>query len=287
MMFKKKKHTKRRKKNQFQTVSVSSFLPQTLTKGQRRRKPTRKNTRTSATVTALPLPHLNARAWQFSHYVALLLMIGSVVLLSLVFTDSTFALTQMVVTDNNYLGREQILQQAHVSGVNIFRIDPQQVNTRLETMLPQIKEAHVRLGIPNQIAIQVVEREPVLLYGHGAQSYWVDTEGHLFPATTQRADLPVLVDEDGTARHDSSVLNPVIWQTIQQVAAIMPETTEFHYRHVYGLFFISPEGWRVYLGEAENMEAKLSLWQTLHRQLLQENRSVQIVDLRYDRVYIQ
>jgi len=62
---------------------------------------------------------------------------------------------------------------------------------------------------------------------------------------------------------------------------------EFHYRDIYGLSFISPEGWRVYLGDGENMQNKLAMWQTLRQQILQENRTVKVIDLRYDRAYIQ
>ena len=276
----KKRQSRSAQKRRFRTVSISSFFPKTLAKAPRGRQPSRKSP-TTARSRAL------ARKWRASHYVALLLMASSLALLILLFTDARFSVTQLTVSDNRYLSAEQIQQNTHLTRSNIFSIDPQQVALQMETMLPQVKEAHVRLGIPNQIAIQIIEREPVLIYGHNGKGYWVDTEGHIFPAAVTRDDLPVLIDEDGSAKDETAILSPVIRQTIHQISEAIPETTEFHYRKVYGLFFISPEGWRVYLGDAENIETKLAMWQTLHQQLLQENRAVQVVDLRYDRVYIQ
>ena len=278
----KKRERRSAKKRRFGALSITSFFPQTRSKKTRERK-----TGVKKTSTAAGRPQILARNWQASHYVAILLMASSLALLSLLFTDAGFGVTQLTVSDNRYLATEQILEQAQVNHANIFGIDPQQVALRLKTMLPQLKAVHVRLGIPNQIEIRVEEREPVMIYGHDGQGYWVDAEGHIFPTTTQRNDLPILIDEDGSAQGESGLLDPTLWKTIRQISSTMPETQEFHYRQVYGLFFISPEGWRVYLGEPENIEAKLSLWQTLHHQILQENRAVQVVDLRYDRVYIQ
>ena len=273
-----------RKKKRFDAASIPSLAPRTLEKGRKKRTSGRKTTRKRK---KKAFPWLKARSWGLSHYFAILLMTASIVLLGFLFTDSGFTLSAPEITNNGYTDAGKIQQQAGMTGANIFTVDPKHVSMRLATVLPQVKEAHVRLGLPNQAAIQVIEREPVLIYGRGNQSQWVDAEGRIFPAAAGPSSLPLLIDEDGSASPDGIHLDPAIWQAIQQITISIPGMNEFHYRDVYGLFFISPEGWRVYLGDGKNMSNKLAMWQTLREQILQQNRPVKAVDLRYDRVYIQ
>ncbi len=278
-----KKRTKKEK--QFDVTSLPVLSPKTLKQGKKKKAGPKK--------TARKKPHKASflskriRSWRFSHYVALLLMLGSLVALGYLFTDVTFQVATPYISGNDYLDAEQIQQQAHVTGDNIFMINPAQIAAKLTTFIPQVDEAKIRLGLPNQIAIQVVERQPVLIYSRGDQALWGSADGHLFPITREQVELPLLVDEDGTAAQDDKTLNHGIWDAIQEISMSIPEINEFHYREVYGLFFISPEGWRVYLGDGENMQKKLATWQTIRQQLLQENRPVKTVDLRYDRVYVQ
>jgi cell division septal protein FtsQ len=274
-----------RKKKRFGATSLPVLSPKTLKearpKQRRGRETTRKRKKKDSRLGKL------VRSWGFSHYIALLLMITGVVALGFLFTDATFQSQTPEISGNSYLDAESILQQADLNGQNIYIIDPQRVARQLTTFLPQIKEARVRLALPNQIAISVVERQPVLVYARGNQTLWADEEGRLFPAISERSDLPVLIDEDGSASADGKHLNPGVWQAIQTITTNIPEMKEFHHRQVYGLFFISPEGWRVYLGDGDRMKAKLATWQAMRQQLLQENRPIKTVDLRYDRVYVQ
>ena len=255
-----------------------------MAKGKSRRSGRRPTTRSRRKNTLL---NKLIRAWDFSHYVALVLVLIGIVGLGYLFTDASFRAMPPRIEGANYLKAEQISQQAHISGKNIYTIDPGAISQRLITFVPQIESAKVRLGLPNRVVIQVDERQPVLMYSRSDQLLWADEKGYLFPQQETAIELPILVDEDGTASPDGKHLNPAIWPAIQEISATIPGMKEFHYRDVYGLFFISPEGWRVYLGDGKNLQSKLAMWHAVRQQLLQENRPIQIVDLRYDRVYIQ
>ena len=271
-----------RKKKRFSATSLPVLSPKTLQKGKSKRKKKASRTRNASAFKKL------SRSWNFSHYIAIMLIGTSIAAIIFLLTDVTFQATTPQIRGNSYLSSEQILQQAHLDGQNIYLIDPADVSRRLDTFLPQIKRARVRLGLPNQIIIQIDERKPVLAYTDGSQSLWADAEGRLFPITIEESNaLPTLIDEDGSASIDGKHLTPGIWQAVQEISANIPEIKKFYYRDVYGLFFISPEGWRVYLGNGNDMESKLAMWQAIRQQLLQENREIKSVDLRYDRVYIQ
>ncbi len=277
-----RKGTRKRKK--FDATSIPVLSPGTMAKGKRKRHSGRKTTRRRKQNSILGK---RLSAWRFSHYFALLLIVGGVAALGYLLTDASFRAAPPSISGNNYLSTEQILQQAHLEGQNIYTIDPAAISRRLITFVPQIREAKVRLGLPDRVTIQIEERQPVLLYSHDNQMFWADAQGYLFPIQESLIDLPILVDEDGMASPDGKHLDPAIWTAIQEISVTIPEMREFHYRDVYGLFFISPEGWRVYLGDSQNLQTKLAMWQTVRQQLMQENRSIKSVDLRYDRVYIQ
>ncbi len=272
-----------RKKKRFRATSLPVLSPKTLQKGRSRtqQKRTRTHKKKESALKSL------SRSWGFSHYIALMLIASSISALVFLFTDATFRTGAPQVEGNHYLDAQQILQQAHLDGVNIYLIDPAEASRKLVTFMPQIEKVSVRLGLPDRVLIQVVEREPVLTYSQGEHRLWADAEGFLFPMTTELDTLPKLLDEDGSASVDGSHLNPGVWQGIQEIAASISGIDTFYYRDIYGLFFISPEGWRVYLGDGDNMQHKLAMWQTIRQQLLQENRTIKAVDLRYDRVYIQ
>ncbi len=280
----KKGSPRSRKKKRFNAASIPVLAPKTLKKGRRKQNSARKRRRQRS---SSPFTKLRARSWGLSHYFALLLLLGSIATLGFLFTEERFDVPAIEITGNDYIDAGQIQRQAGMAGANIFTIDPTRVSARLATIMPQIKEARVSLGLPNRAAIRIQAREPVLVYGHDSRTQWVDAEGRIFPAAEKRSGLPVLIDEDGAASVDGHHLDPAIWQAIQQITATIPGMNEFHYRDIYGLFFISPEGWRVYLGNGENMQNKLAMWQTLRQQIIQKNRSVKVIDLRYDRVYIQ
>ncbi|HHB91393.1 MAG TPA: FtsQ-type POTRA domain-containing protein [Anaerolineae bacterium] len=271
-----------RKSKRFQAPSISALLPGTLSQARSGKKRPRSNARKRKKPDVWS--KIVAR-WGFSHYVALLLALMGLVGLFLLFTDTRFTIETPTVLGNSYVDTAEVIRYADVERANIFLVHDDEIVRRL-SLLPQVKEARVRLGLPNRLVIEVSERQPSLNYVRTGETFWVDEEGHLFPANEFRVDLPVLLDDDGTASPDGKHIDAALSQAVLFLAATMPEIAEFYYRSDYGLYFISPEKWRVYLGDAENMEGKLRKWEQIRRQLLQERRAVEIVDLRFDNVYV-
>ena len=275
----------RKRTRRFEAPSISVLLPGTLRRGKRAsgqrpsRPKSRRHHRTS--VLARMVAH-----WRFSHYFALLLAVLAGVAFFLLLSDARFSIAQAQVTGNHYLPSDEILRRAGVTHANIFTLDADEAAARV-SLLPQVKEAHVRLGLPNRAVIVVTERTPVLNYVREGQLLWVDEEGHVFPAGDYRIDLPVLLDDDGSASEDGQHVNPALLRAMTWLSSAMPDLTEFNYRREFGLYFVSPEGWKVFLGDAEHMEEKLRRWETVHQQLLQQGRQVQSVDLRFQQVFVR
>ncbi len=272
-----------RKRKRFEAPSISALLPGTLEKGKPRKPRGRGASRKRQRAPALSV--VFAR-WGISHYIAALLAIAALASLFILLSDDRFIVETPTVSGNQLLDAGEIIRRAGLEQTNIFLVRTDEVARRL-SLIPQVKEARVRLGLPNRAEILITERQPALNYVREGATYWVDEEGRIFPASEFRIDLPVLLDDDSSASVDEQHLVPGLSQAIIFLHASMPELNEFNYRRDFGLYFLSPEGWRVYLGDGQHMEKKLRKWRTIRQQLLQDGGSVKVVDLRFEKVYVK
>ncbi len=279
-----------RKRKRFGTPSIPVLLPGTRRQSAQASSSARARTASGSARTGKRSGHpwlrkLTAR-WVFSHYMAGLLAVIGITGLFFLFTDPHFTIVAPQVEGLQSLDTAQVLRTARLDQANVFTLDVDQVAARLQ-LLPRVKRARVRLGLPNRALILITERDPVLLYVREGELWGVDEEGHLFSLGDDiRTDLPALLDDDASAS-DGHTMDVRLVQAVVQLHQKAPDLKEFRYRRKYGLYFLSPEGWRVYLGDARQMEAKLARWEAMHQQLLQQKRPVQEVDLRSKHIYVR
>jgi cell division septal protein FtsQ len=222
------------------------------------------------------------RSWNFTHATALFLVVGTLFAIAYGFLSIDFWVYSADVSNNRFTNSDQIYTQAGVHGFSAFFIDPNEVSNQLR-QLPHVQNAYVRLRLPADVHIQVEEREPTILYQIQGDSNWIDNEGVIMAAVEERSGLVKLIDDDKGGMLDERHIKPGLHQAIQHVTSTLPEVKTFRYQEPFGLFFISPEGWRVYLGSTDNMDTKLATWEAIRTKILQENHSIQEVDVRYER----
>ena len=93
-------------------------------------------------------------------------------------TTPRFAVMAVEVRGASRVPPQRILEiSGIVRGTNLWRIDPDRVRARLES-LPEIRRADVVRELPNRVSILVEERRPFTLV-HAARLHWVDEEGRL------------------------------------------------------------------------------------------------------------
>ena len=236
------------------------------------------------TVRVKPRRGATRRKWNASHVVASVVLLGAIATLVYVFIASDFYVYNADIQNALYTPADTIYQQAGVHGFSAFFINPTQVATRLE-QLPHIRHAEAWVRLPNRIQILVEEREPALLYQVQSDVKWVDDDGVIAPIVAERQGLARLIDDAGAVQLDNRHIDLALLQAIRQITTNLPQVNTFRYQAPYGLVFLSPEGWRVYLGSAENMSDKLAAWEAIRQQLLKQKLRVQEVDLRYQRPY--
>ena len=223
-----------------------------------------------------------SRSWNITHGIALFLAVSAVFAIIYGFLSLDFWVYSADVSNNRFTSSEQVYSEAGIHGFSAFFIDPGQVSNQIK-QLPHVQNAHVRIRLPAEIHIQVEERDPIILYQVQGDSHWIDNEGVIMSAVEERTGLVKLIDDDKGGMLNERHIKPGLFQAIQHVTSTLPEVETFRYQEPFGLFFISPEGWRVYLGSTDNMDTKLATWEAIRRKILRENRSIQEIDVRYER----
>ncbi len=79
-------------------------------------------------------------------------------------------------------------------GRNIFLVNSGQVEAKLRERYPEIKEIVVYKGLPQTLKVVLAERQPVLVWQSGGQSYLVDDQGIAYQTTSGSSDLVLVVD---------------------------------------------------------------------------------------------
>jgi cell division septal protein FtsQ len=224
--------------------------------------------------------------------ISILRSVATIVFLSLValavflFNDNRFYVNTASIRGLRHTSAEQVYRQAGIDQVSIFWIDDREVERRIEA-LPYVKQATVQSALPNQVRIEVVEREPMVLWRVGGQEHWVDSEGVTMPvaSSTTAQNLPVLWDLDGSTAANDGRLDPQLIASLRQVKQQAPEVTDFGYDRINGLQFRFPSGSFVYLGHPEGMAKRVASLLVLHQSLASQGRTPAEINWRFEDGY--
>jgi cell division septal protein FtsQ len=164
-------------------------------------------------------------------------------------------------------------------GHNIFAVNPGRVEEAL-SRIPEIRSARVSLGFPHQLTIHIQEREPVITWIAGSDLYWIDESGISFRPRSSRTDLPVVRDlEQSAVQPGARVQSDGISAALALRAAWPDAPRQVDWSADRGLALTEAHGWRIYLGNADQMEGKIAILRALLAQLVSQNAKVRFIDL--------
>jgi hypothetical protein len=227
----------------------------------------------------------------------LCLLLGSGIYLS--FTLPEFQVTKPQVYGNQRLSAEEIDSVLSSTGQPIFTLVPSDLETRLRLNYPELTSAKVTLGLPNIVIVNVVERQPVILWQQGGGFTWIDQTGIAFRPHGSAKKL-IQVNATAAPPPGSSVVNDPLSPTpylpsdlvkaIETLAPSVPAGSTMVYDPKNGLGWLDSRGWQVTFGnDASDMALKLQVYQSLVASLTQQGItpafiSVQFVNAPYYRM---
>ena len=163
---------------------------------------------------------------------------------------------------------------------SIFTIDPAEVELALEQAFPEFSSISVRLGLPANVRISVVERQPVLAWLQEGRELWIDADGVAFlprgnplsplvriearsappgfdPAAVLEpgfGSLPYMMPQPAGEAGEMALpqrqnrIEPTLVANILAIGPQVPADTLLVYDAEHGLGWNDPRGWDVYFG---------------------------------------
>ena len=205
-------------------------------------------------------------------------------------TSPRFAVTRVEVRGAARLAGQELLAAAGIPpGQNIFRLNPEAVALRLETV-PGVRRAQVIRELPDRVTLVVEERQPFTLVSMDGRLHWLDEEGTLL-APEPRAvapGLPLLSglspEEFGSDRAPASeravLAIGLLRALLRSGSPLLPRLSEIVAGRSDGWVFYTMEGTEIRLG-SEEWEERLVRLEGLLDQITSRKEPVEYVDLRF------
>jgi cell division septal protein FtsQ len=235
-----------------------------------------------------PLAPLISRAldvgqsMRLRHWLALFVLAAAGAAFTQLLSLDQFAVTasNVQVRGNQRLSVNEVYEASELDGQNLFQVQAQSVAQRVAN-LPGVDSARVRLRLPANVIIDMVELAPLATVKTITETLWIGTDG---AGIQQVGDPPqlTLVEVSGTVRDAKGAVRPEIVTGLEAFRARQPALDNIYYGTLEGLYFRAPEGYTVYLGEGESVDQRLALLEATRGQITERGVHPQVIDLRFD-----
>jgi len=181
----------------------------------------------------------------------------------------------------------QVAELAGLSGHSMLNLPKGEAEARIEA-LPLVRAVAIERHWPQTVRIQVMERLPWGYWRLSDKTYVVDAEGVVLPGVQPASGAPVINDLGGPVNLvpgdrvdvDAVALAQSMLQRVPQTLAL--GITGLEYTPQSGLSLITEAGYRVVLGDSQNADYKLAVWQAVEKQMGREAMSGHVLDLRFE-----
>ncbi len=234
-----------------------------------------KSTRTDSSITRL-LKFWGLYGARLSGVALLALLVWCVYVL---FSTPIFFVYGADIKGNMAVTTQEIYAASGIDSQSVFWVSSTEVANRIMA-LPNIKSAAVTVSFPANVAIKVVERQPELLWQTGDVVWWVDQEGTVVPPKEEVAGMLRIIDDDHQPLEPGHRIDPSIVRGARRLRLFAPDVSLIRYSRVNGLTVATPEGWPVYLGDGEEIRAKLVVLTEVLADLKARNVAPLYIDMR-------
>jgi cell division septal protein FtsQ len=179
---------------------------------------------------------------------------------------------------NQRVAPEEIYTSSGIDGRNILLLRAGDV-AALVKAIPGVAMATVHVRLPNQVIIDVTEHAPLVAWQAVTSTVWLASDGSAVPQAG--AAPPLRFTDQSQGRLDkNAALQKLILDDLGAVHAVQPELSEFYYADEPGLFYVTTEGWQVWLGESGPMDDKLALAAAAAKDITAQGSHPKVIDVR-------
>lgn len=220
---------------------------------------------------ALSLPRIQIRVgWRLlSFFLVLLFGAG----LYLFWSLPEFRVTTAQITGNQRIPADEINNVLGLNGYPVFLLPPDQIKMRTLRNFPELATVEVAISLPNIVAVEVTERQPIILWQQAGNYTWIDKTGAAFRPRGEAQGL-IVVQALGAPPvmdiPDDDPLAPgpfIPEETVQALTALAPHVppgTPILYHPVTGLSWTDERGWQAVFGTSgDDVDAKALVYQAM------------------------
>ena len=181
---------------------------------------------------------------------------------------------------------QRIAELADLEGASMLNAPLDEAEARI-VALPFVKATQARLRWPNKVRIEVIERTPWGYWKLDGISYVIDGEGVIMADVKPPKDAPVIDDVGDPAslaagdRVDSDAV-----RLAQELLKFVPEKlslkiVRLEYTPEDGLSLVTDAGYRVVMGDSQNVDYKLAVWKAVEEEIGRGAMAGHVLDLRF------
>jgi cell division septal protein FtsQ len=201
-----------------------------------------------------------------------------------------------------------------ITGKPIYSLDATKIQSDLLEAFPEFSSSAVQIELPNTVVITVTERVPVMVWLQDGKSNLVDIEGMNFPLRHEitggaypvveasgdpprvavvetpeiTSQLMTISKITGTALPGNPVvskatqlLSPEMVQAVLGISEKAPAGAKLIYDPLHGLGWIDRRGWKVFLGDAQDVDVKVSIYRAIFEQLKDSESRPTMISVEY------
>jgi cell division protein FtsQ len=218
----------------------------------------------------------------FTGLLLIALVCGSITL----YLSPILRVQRLEVVGATTVNTDEVESLARLDGDSMMRLDFDSARRRVES-IPMVQSVTFERRWPQTVRIKVTQRSPWATWQIGEDQYVIDSEGVILPIAAPVENAPLISDKGGPVRllpgdhvdHDAVVLSQALLKRV-------PETLELNvaaleYSPQQGLALATDAGYRVVVGDSENIDYKLAVWQAIEGRLGRETMAGHVLDLRF------
>ena len=225
-----------------------------------------------------------ARARRTLAIISLVAIIGGLVA---VYLSPLLRVQDVEVTGAQTVRAEEVVSLAGLKGESLLTADLAAAESRIER-LPAVRNAAIERAFPQTVRIVIEERTAWGVWQAGEARYVIDSGGVVLAGGIPPEGAPLIVNTNAAG----APLNPgdrvdgdavtLAQALVEQVPAHLALNVSIvEWSTANGLAVTTDAGYRVVLGDSENMDYKLAVWKRIEEQIGREAMSGHVLDLRF------
>lgn len=225
------------------------------------------------------------------------------VAISLMIFAPQFKVTSVEVNGLQRLDPAKIPPILAMNNIRIIDMNPSFVSNQVQESLPELQSVNVSANLPSTVVINIVERQPVMVWEYSNVTLWIDAEGFIIPVhgevgplLTVRANVPPAMSNPTITENKKNSLamgvqiknnetpepvvetqkpaalekiDPELLRASFELNSLLPEGSILIYNNRRGLGWIDSNDINIYVGlKLVDLKLKITEYQVIVDQLI-------------------